>query len=191
MVVCLDEKAFSHLPCMLIRQNFELHNDSYRRPWYLIHDNTMNYNELIEELEKLNEESGNAKFKKSIRQMISLLEEVDKNMTKEEKLKIQLSIGPHLVNIQTHKDLKLGLRKLRKSLIGDFRFVPSNYYFTLGIGVGLAFGTALGISFGVPFDNGIVFGPMIGSGIGLIGGLIVGLFLDKKKESENRILKNL
>jgi len=112
-------------------------------------------------------------------------------MTNEEKVKIQASISPYLENIKTQKDLRLGLRKLRKSLIRDFGFVPSNYYLTLGIGFGLAFGTALGISFGVPFDNGIVFGPMIGSGIGLIGGLIVGIFFDKKNESENRILKNL
>jgi len=152
----------------------------------------MKLNEQIELLQKLSNETENASFKKSIRKVLSLLEEIEnKDIPNEEKEKIQTSINPYLNNIQTQKDLKMSLRKLRNFLTKDFGFTPPNYYLTIGIGLGLALGTSLGISVGVPFDKGIVFGPMIGSGIGLIGGLIVGMFLDKKKESENRILKNL
>ena len=152
----------------------------------------MKLNQLIEQFQKLNDETENTNFKKSIRRVISLLEQIEnKNITNEEKVKIQSSISPYLENIEFQKDLKLSLKKLRKSLTRDFGFVPSNYYLTLGIGFGLALGTALGISLGVTFDNGIVFEQMTGSTIGLIVGLIVGLFLDKKKESENRVLKNL
>ena len=152
----------------------------------------MKLNEQIEQLQKLNDVIENASFKKTIRKVISLLEEIEnKHIPNEEKEKIQTSISPYLNNIQSQKDLKMSLKKLRKSLTKDFGFAPPNYYLTLGIGLGLALGTSLGISLGVPFDKGIVFGPMIGSGIGLIGGLIVGMFMDKEKESENRILKNL
>ena len=152
----------------------------------------MKLNKLIQHFQKLNDNIEDANFKNSVRKVISLLEQiVEKDVPTEEKEKIQTLISAYLENVQTHKDLKLGLKKLRKSLIGDFGFVPSNYYLTLGIGIGLALGTALGISLGVPFHDGIVFGPMIGSGIGLIGGLIIGMFLDKKKESEDRILRNL
>ena len=152
----------------------------------------MKLNQLIEELQKLNNETENASFKESISKVVSLLKEIDnKNIPNEEKEKIQTSISSYLRIIQTQKDLKLSLKKMRKSLAKDFGFIPPNYYLVLGIGLGLALGTSLGISIGVTFDNGIVFGPMIGSGIGLIGGLIVGMYLDKKKESKNRILKNL
>jgi|SRR5690554_4561311 len=147
----------------------------------------MKLNEQIEQLQKLNDVIENASFKKTIRKVISLLEEIEnKHIPNEEKEKIQTSISPYLNNIQSQKDLKMSLKKLRKSLTKDFGFAPPNYYLTLGIGLGLALGTSQGILLGVPFDKGIV-----GSGIGLIGGLIVGMFMDKEKESENRILKNL
>jgi len=152
----------------------------------------MKLNKLIEQFQKLNDEAENPRFKKSISRVISLLEEIEnKDIPNREKVEIQKSIRSYLKNIQTQYDVKLSLKKLRKSLKEDFRFVAPNYYLSLGTGLGLALGTSLGISIGVFFDNGIVFGPMIGSGIGLICGLIVGMFLDKKKESENRILKNL
>jgi len=152
----------------------------------------MRLDKLIEKFHKLNEETENAKFKKGIRRLINLLEQIEeKDISNQEKERIKTSISPYLEKIQTQTDLKLGLKKLRKSLINDFKFVPPNYYLNLGLGIGLALGTALGISLGISFDNGIVFGPMIGSGTGLIGGLIAGMFLDKKKESENRTLKSL
>lgn len=152
----------------------------------------MNLSKLIERFQKLNNETESPKFKKSTSRVIILLEQIqNKNISDEEKLKIQTSITPYLENIETQDDLNSSFKKFRKSLTGDFGFVPANYYLSLGIGFGLALGTALGISLGAPFDKGIVYGPMIGSGIGLVGGLIIGMFLDKKKESENRILKNL
>ena len=152
----------------------------------------MNLTELIAHFQKLSTESEGADFKKITTRIIRLLREIDnKNLTNNEKEKIQTNISSYLEDIQTEKDGKIYLKKLRKSLKNDFGFVSSNFYLAIGIGVGLSIGTALGISFGVPFGNGIVFGPMIGSGIGLIGGLIIGMIIDKKKESENRILKNL
>ncbi len=152
----------------------------------------MKLNELILRFQKLNDEEENVNLKKFIRRIINLLEQIENNdITNEEKERIQAHISPYLDNIKTHKNLKSSLKKLRKALKEDFGFVPSNYYMTLGIGVGLALGNTLGISFGVHFKNGIVFGPMIGSAIGLVGGLIVGMYLDKKKESENRVLENL
>ena len=147
---------------------------------------------FIEQFQKLNDETENTKFKKTIGTLINLLEQIEnKDITNQEKVEIEKRISPYLQNIKTQKELKGSLKKLRKILTGDFGFVPSNYYLTLGIGVGIALGTALGVSFGAPFQNGIVFGPLIGSAIGLTGGLLAGLFLDKKKESENRVLKNL
>jgi hypothetical protein len=152
----------------------------------------MKHNDLIEQFGKMNDETEDANFKKVIKRLVNLLKEIEcKDIPDDMKMKIQTSISPFLENIHTKKDFKLSLKKLRKSLIGDFGFVPSNYYLTLGVSIGLALGTALGISLGVPFDRGIVFGQMTGSGIGLIGGLLIGMFLDKKKESENRILKYL
>ena len=136
----------------------------------------------IEEIEQLNKHTGSANLRKSARKIIRLLEEVDeKNLTREDSLKIQSGIRPSLENIQTRKDLQLILRKLRRTLTGEFGFVAPNHFLTLGIGFGVALGTALGIALGVPFTNGILFGPMIGSGTGIIGGLIAGMFLDTKK----------
>ncbi|MBD3275791.1 MAG: hypothetical protein GF372_10785 [Candidatus Marinimicrobia bacterium] len=152
----------------------------------------MNLIQLITQLQKLYDESDNANFMKAVGRVISLLKEIDtKDITDDEKVKIQTSISPYLGNIKTEKDAELNLKRLRKSLENDFGFVSSNYYLALGIGIGLGIGTALGITFGVPFENGIVFGPMVGSGIGLIGGLFIGGYLDMKKEAENRVLKNL
>jgi len=152
----------------------------------------MELNKLIEQFRKLNEEMDNVDLKKSSSRMITLLEQIDnKNISDVKKENIQRSIGPYLENIQNQEDIKLGLRKLRKSLKEDFGFVPLNYFQTIGIGVGIAIGTSLGISLGLPFDKGIIFGPMIGSGLGVMVGLMVGMVLDKRKESENLTLKYL
>lgn len=147
---------------------------------------------LIEQYQKLNDEIDDTQFKKSIETILSLLKQLQLNdIPNQQKLKIEANISPYLENIQTPEEVKLCLKKLKKSLTADFGFVPINYYFSLGIGLGLALGSALGISFGVPFNNGIVYGPMIGSAIGLVAGLFIGSVLDKKKEAENRVLKNL
>ena len=152
----------------------------------------MNFNKLIEQLQKLINETKNASFKKSLERAISLLKQIDdKDLSDEEKIEIQTQVGLHLGTIQNPEDLKKRLKQLREILTGSFGFVPSNYFLSLGIGIGLAIGTSLGISIGVSFYNGIVFGSMIGSGIGLIGGIIFGTYLDKKKESENKVLNDL
>lgn len=148
--------------------------------------------QMIKQLQKIYEETENSNFRKLLCKAISLLEHIDeKDLSVEEKEAIQTKITPFLKHIQSDNDLKKRLKQLRKSLMVDFGFVPPNYYLSLGTGIGVALGTSLGISMGIPFDNGIVFGPMLGSSFGLIGGLVIGMIMDKKKGSENRILKHL
>jgi hypothetical protein len=152
----------------------------------------MNLSQIAEQIRQLENQTENSRFKKTIARATSLLKEIlSKNITDKEKEEIQSGIGPYLQDIQSPSDLSLNLKKVRVTLIEDFGFVPLNYYLTPGIGIGLALGSALGITLGIPFENGIVFGPMIGSGLGLLVGLVVGMYLDKKKETANRTLKNL
>jgi len=152
----------------------------------------MDIKKWIEQIKNSIDQSANTDFKKYSSRLLSLLEEVEgKNLSEAQKLKLQTSISSYLGNIKTEKEVKRGLKKLKHALINKMGFVTSDYYLTLGIGFGVAIGTSLGVSFGIPFENGIVFGPMVGVSIGIIGGLIVGKMMDKKKEEENMVLKNL
>ncbi|MBT8285668.1 MAG: hypothetical protein HKO75_09865 [Flavobacteriaceae bacterium] len=152
----------------------------------------MDLKKMIKQIQNSIDQSASTDFKKYSSRLLNLLEEVDsKNLSDVQKLKLQTSISSYLENIKTEKEVKRGLKKLKHALINKLGFVTSDYYLTLGIGIGVAIGTSLGVSFGIPFENGIVYGPMVGVSIGIIGGLIVGKIMDKKKEEENMVLKNL
>lgn len=151
----------------------------------------MDLQKVIKQIQNSIDESVSTDFKKYSSRFLNLLEELEsKNLSEDQKLKLQTSISSYLENIKTKKEVKKGLKKLKHVLI-KLGFVTPDYYLTLGIGFGVAIGTSLGVSFGIPFENGIVFGPMVGAGIGIIGGLIVGKMMDNKKADENMVLKNL
>ncbi|NKI33260.1 hypothetical protein [Croceivirga thetidis] len=152
----------------------------------------MSLNTLIEKLENLNSGLNGVKYDKMAKSTVLLLKELKKrDLTLEEQEQLIARFEINFEKIQSQKDVKMGLSKMKSLLTNDFGFVPLNYYSTLGSGVGLALGTCLGISFGVPFSNGLVFGPIVGSVIGLLCGLFAGLIMDQKKQVENRVLKNL
>jgi hypothetical protein len=152
----------------------------------------MNLKKWIDRLRRMGAETNEAKSNKSINRTIRLLEQIEeKDISTSRKAEIESAMVPILEQIQTEKDIKASLKKLRRVLMGEFGFVPPHYFVALGIGLGLALGTSLGISIGVPFEQGIIYGPMIGSGLGMLGGILIGMSLDKKKESENRVLEHL
>lgn len=151
----------------------------------------MQLTKRIDHLRKL-ASSRDASSRKTLDKIINLLEElIEKNRTEEENEKLLEIVNISLEDAQSGHHFKASLRKLRKSLMKDFGYVPPNYYLALGIGLGLALGTSIGISMGVPFEKGIIFGPMIGSGVGLLGGLVAGRMADQKKAGEGRVLQNL
>jgi hypothetical protein len=152
----------------------------------------MNFTQIIQHLRKLQARTEDKSFRRVLGNIISLLTEIqNKNFTKDNELTLQSEVENQLADIQTVQQAKRGYKILRKILMRDFGFIPSNYYLSLGMGIGVAIGTSLGISFGVPFNNGIVYGQIMGSGIGVIAGLIVGRILDKRKEYAGLILRSL
>ncbi|MCB0666647.1 MAG: hypothetical protein KDC80_12515 [Saprospiraceae bacterium] len=154
----------------------------------------MKLNELIGKIKEKAGEAESLNEKRSLDEMTLLLSELQhKNLTTEEIAGIAATLGLQRGQIQMSQPVEANLQRFKKTLIRDFSFVPVNYYFTLGIGIGLALGTGVGIALGVPFGLplGIVFGLGAGSGLGLVAGMLVGKSLDKKAEDEGRVLRNL
>lgn len=154
----------------------------------------MSLSEIIGKIRQMAGEAESVKERRSIEELIGLISELkDKPLTEEEIAGIEANLGLKIGEMQSTKPVKPDLQRFKKSLMRDFSFVPVNYYFTLGIGIGLALGTGVGIALGVPFGLplGIVFGLGAGSGLGLVAGMLVGKSLDKKAEDEDRVLRNL
>jgi len=147
---------------------------------------------LKEQFSEIINQSENQNFNKHLRKVIHIMDQIEKkSLSSEEKAQIEASISSYFSEPKPETEFKSSLKKMRKFLISDYGFVPPNHYLTLGVGIGLAIGTSLGISIGVPFENGVVFGPIIGSGAGIIMGSVLGMSMDRKKESEDRVLTDL
>ncbi|NBC84504.1 MAG: hypothetical protein GVY19_14145 [Bacteroidetes bacterium] len=79
----------------------------------------MNLHSLIEHYRQLMDETENIRFKKTIKQIISLLEETDQLVLAEKKnVAIQSIIITNQESAESCKSLRIELKKLRRLLMG-------------------------------------------------------------------------
>lgn len=149
---------------------------------------------LEKKLQQKFEETNQRGFRKSLNQIISLLNELyNKEIAENDSERLLIELEQCLSTINTEEQAKKSLKQLKKILTKQFNFTAANHYTALGIGIGLVLGTAIGVSLGAPFNMpyGLIFGLTIGSGFGLITGLAIGRALDAKSEEKNKVLKSL
>ena len=149
----------------------------------------MDFQDIRGMLQREESNADSTKLKKHISKLIRILEELESmDLDASTQQEMQSKITP-LFNEFTAQGASNTLKKLRKMLMEDFKYVPASYYMTLGLSLGLAMGTSLGVAFGIPFEKGLVFGQMFGASIGLVAGMLIGIQLDKKKAEQNLVIK--
>lgn len=135
---------------------------------------------LKKQLSKTNEKSEIKTFEKFI-EILNKLKEKDLNPEQVERIEsyikyLELEKIPSFSN-----DLfKQKLVKFKKYLKGKLRFVPNNYYTTIGISFSVPFSIGFGIQDGISITNKIL---VISAILSLI---VIGIILDLRIKRQNR-----